>query len=185
MLRIFKNDNCEIECVKNLRIYSSLPDDYIIFLNKYNGGDTPKTTFRLNKISSDIRFFYGFTPDEKYKDITLLFLNSDMINLIDDGYFPIAEDSFGNYILLGLTSKTGVYFFDHETQKITKLADSFSLFVKAITSKKFQPKSIEERISKMKDVGSTVEVTPELMKMWKSEIDKYGGRKQLIVNLDE
>ena len=41
------------------------PKQYRFFLERYNGGYTPKTKFRINKISSDIRGFYGWGYAEK------------------------------------------------------------------------------------------------------------------------
>lgn len=36
-----------------------LPNQYKDFLMRYNGGYTPKTNFRIKKVSSDLRGFLG------------------------------------------------------------------------------------------------------------------------------
>lgn len=73
-----------------------LPKQYKSFLCKYNGGYTPKTKFKVGKISSDIRGFYGLGNVEFSLD-TL-----EIKNWVQNQVLPIASDSFGNYILIGL-----------------------------------------------------------------------------------
>ena len=43
----------------------TLPEEYKRFLMKYNGGETPKTKFKLNKVNSDIKAFYGLGNADK------------------------------------------------------------------------------------------------------------------------
>ena len=53
--------NCDVEekVIDIERRYEIiLPAQYKNFLHKYNGGDTPKTTFKAGKISSDLRGFF-------------------------------------------------------------------------------------------------------------------------------
>lgn len=74
----------------------SLPDEYKLFLNKYNGGYTPKTKFKIGRISSDIKGFYGVG------NVKLSLSNLNVKDWIDVGLFPIACDSFGNCITISL-----------------------------------------------------------------------------------
>lgn len=57
---ISKFSNCNVEekiidIEKQYKII--LPTQYKNFLHKYNGGYTPKTKFKVGKISSDLRGF--------------------------------------------------------------------------------------------------------------------------------
>ena len=36
-----------------------LPEQYRYFIEKYNGGETPNTSFNLNGVSSDLKGKYG------------------------------------------------------------------------------------------------------------------------------
>lgn len=59
---ISKFSNCNVEekiidIEKQYKII--LPTQYKNFLHKYNGGYTPKTKFKVGKISSDLRGFFG------------------------------------------------------------------------------------------------------------------------------
>ena len=87
-----------------------LPKDYVDFLVTYNGGLTPDTDFRLNKISSDIVGFYGIG------NVDLSFDSIDVLQWVKNNFFPIAEDSFGNYIVINLSSNYfgQIFFCDHE-----------------------------------------------------------------------
>ena len=60
---------------------------------------------------------------------------------IPAGFLPIATDSFGNLILLKITSSNGgrVYFWDHEKEEdlptlrnMSKIADSFSQLIASL-----------------------------------------------------
>ena len=54
----FNNHNIEDQIICMEKEYSIvIPVQYKVFLHKYNGGYTPKTKFRVGKISSDVRGF--------------------------------------------------------------------------------------------------------------------------------
>ena len=75
MLRIFpfKTDGVLDEVEKLEKHYSiSLPEKYKEFLLKYNGGDTIDATFRIDKVSSDIHSFYGFSLAKYYSNFNYL-----------------------------------------------------------------------------------------------------------------
>ena len=56
----FSNCNVEEKVIDIERQYKIiLPTQYKNFLHKYNGGYTPKTKFKVGKISSDLRGFFG------------------------------------------------------------------------------------------------------------------------------
>lgn len=82
-----KNQVSDMEKKYNI----TFPSQYKDFLYKYNGGYTPKTKFKIGKISSDIRGFYGMG------DVKLSISAIELEEWLDMKVFPIASDSFGNY----------------------------------------------------------------------------------------
>lgn len=108
MLRIFpfKTDGVLDEVEKLEKHYSiSLPEKYKEFLLKYNGGDTIDATFKIDKVSSDIHSFYGFSSANYYSNFKYLIEKGLLDDFIDNHYLPIAKDSFGNSILIGIDAK--------------------------------------------------------------------------------
>lgn len=177
MLKIFKFDNTDVSNeVSNFeqKYDLQLPDSYKKFLLKYNGGNTPKSTFKINGVSSDIRAFYGFKNATKEYNFSYLVEMNYFEELLENHYLPIATDSFGNQIVITISEKS-------EYEYLTKTLEEFFDNVK---SKKFVIRSIEERINGMKESGSDIEVDEELLGLWQNEIDKYLDGKQEKVLLD-
>jgi len=188
MLRIFPYDTEGVEQAiadfeSNFKI--KFPEKYKEFLLKYNGGDSLQTSFSINRKNSDIRAFYGFNKASKYNNFQYLIDNGFLEEFLDRGFIPIAKDSFGNSIILGVTEKNfnQIAFFDHEGQVVKPLEINFEDLISKIKSKKKRIRTIEERIADMKAVGSKKEITPRLKEIWQEEIDKYVGREQVIVKL--
>lgn len=155
----------------------SLPFEYRAFLLKYNGGLTPETTFKIRKVSSDIRAFYGLGSVEY--NLNLM----DLDDWIHRHLFPIACDSFGNFVVLGLHGDAAekVYFEDHETGEVQLIADDLKSFIKSCKSKKISPDvrmSIEEREADLISRGRGHVIDDELREMWQQEIDRYGNIHQ-------
>jgi hypothetical protein len=105
-------------------------------------------------------------------------------------FFPIAEDSFGNYIVIGLANnKVGkIYFSDQEKgYKTHKIGEDFSKFLRSckseVISDKFT-KSIEEREEMLIARGRGHIITDSLRRTWQAEIDKYKNIVQEEVILD-
>lgn len=65
----FKKDG-EIVNIQDLEevIGLKLPQEYSMFLQKYNGGETPETEW-TGKEKSDIKGFFGYKVDNKLFDI--------------------------------------------------------------------------------------------------------------------
>ncbi len=155
-----------------------LPKQYRSFLCKYNGGHTPKTKFKVGKISSNIRGFYGVGNVELSLD-TL-----DIKEWLQNQVLPIASDSFGNYILIGLANENygKIYFYNHEIDKeIEFITEDFVSFLEQCKSDKISEaskKSIEEREKELIEKGRGSVITDALRQMWQNEIDKYGHMVQ-------
>lgn len=130
--------------LKVLEVYwgFNLPSVYRNFLIKNNGGEPEKDVFcfKEKKTGSDIRSFLCIFPDN----------NSNLLNYIKtykgripDNMFPIAYDSFGNLILIGVKNpnRGKIYFWDHDMEtdpsqgekpdysNMTLIADSFEEFI--------------------------------------------------------
>lgn len=156
----------------------TFPESYRNFLYRYNGGYTPRTKFKVKKISSNVKGFYGLG---KVK----LSVNQEMLEKwIPQKLFPIACDSFGNLILLCIAGARygNVYFCDHEKGMSPALiTDSFSSFLRACKSDwilEAARRSIEERKAALMERGRESVITPALIEIWQKEIDKYGDMIQ-------
>ena len=175
----FINHNIEdrITCME--KEYSiSLPNQYKEFLCKYNGGYTPKTNFKVKKISSDIRGFYGLG------NVELSFNTVELREWTEKGFLPIAFNSFGNYIVIGLDNDNDgkILFCDHEAgYKTEYIAEDLKAFFKHCKSEKISEasrRSIKEREEALIARGRGSIITDALRQMWQAEIDKYSGMVQ-------
>lgn len=152
-------------------IGKKLPVQFRKFLNNYNGGETPNTSFKCNGISSDLKGFYGL-GEVKYPLKRENVFESNGIF-----YLLVALDSFGNEILLDLQSGS-VFFRDHENEGIKRLADTLCDFICACESKPINPssvKSVEEREKDLINKGRGHIITEALRNMWRAEIKKYSS----------
>jgi hypothetical protein len=114
-----------------------LPLSYLDFLKVNNGGSVDKGYFKLSIKDEDVSRidqFYGLHEgpehtrlDECYKVFK---------DRIPKCYVPIASDPFGNQICLLLTGprSESIWFWDHETSELTKLADNITQFYQGLNS---------------------------------------------------
>lgn len=162
-----------------------LPAPYKDFLNKYNGGYTPKTKFRVGKISLDLQGFFGIG------DVKLSLDRIKLEEWLEKNVFPIACDSFGNHIVIGLGNddEGKIFFCDHEKgNKAECIAESLKDFFACCKSEKVSDasrRSIKEREEAMIARGRGNMITDELRQMWQAEIDKYGSMMQEEVFVTE
>lgn len=179
----FNNENIENAIQEMENSYSFVfPMEYRTFLQKYNGGKTPDTTFHLQGISSDIQAFYGLGKAELNYNISMIENTSLFLDMVDNNLFPIAINSFGDNILIGLRGdNTGkIYFCYHDTSKRNiELSPSLSAFFSCCRSQKIgHIRTIEERIADMERLGKGNKITEEKLKCWQKEIDEYSQIKQ-------
>ena len=117
----FASDNVDVRLKEYEKIIGKrLPNQYRQFILKYNGGETPNTSYKINGVSSDLRVLYGL-GNEKYP--------LDLIRTIgneNQEYLAIGCDSFGNEIFIDIV-KGAIYFGNHENGKITKLTSDLKL----------------------------------------------------------
>ena len=188
-MMISKNDTADIEdkiSAFEERFNISLPEQYRSFLLKYNGGITPETEFKYKRTAIDIRAFYGIGQSIDYYSFDNIFENilKDILPLalfIDNGILPIAEDSFGNYITIGIDGEnTGkVFFCDHEKGMKTKLlTETFSGFLQKCKSNEFDPSDVlspEEWEKKMIADGKEAFITDFTRKVVTETYNLYNG----------
>jgi len=137
------------------RLKVRLPDDYRLFLLAHNGGRPTLSRFTFEvegeKQESILEWLFA-VHDQLYKgpedwdptsgDLPLHFgkplesaweaLRSEKPEAV---VLPIGRDPCGNLICLGYASKGAgqIWFYDHETESFTRLADSFSDFLGTLT----------------------------------------------------
>lgn len=161
-----------------------LPNQYKDFLCKYNGGYTPKTKFKVGKVSSDIRGFYGLG------NVKLSFNTIKLREWIDKSFLPIACDSFGNYYVIGLDNDSNgkIFFCNHEAgNKMEYIAENLKAFFKYCKSDKISEASrlsIKEREAALIARGRGAIITDALRQMWQAEIDKYENmiQEEVVIN---
>lgn len=170
----FSNKNIKLKIAEMEKEYEIiLPDQYKNFLVRYNGGYTPKTKFRIGSIASDIRGFYGIG------NVGLSFNAIELREWSKVGLLPVACDSFGNYIVIGLSNSDAgkIYFCNHENgNNADYIAESLKVFFNYCKSEKISDasrRSIKEREKALVSRGRGDIITDELRQMWQAEINKY------------
>lgn len=180
----FDNSNvAEKIAILESQYHFAFPQQYKEFLLRYNGGYTPRTKFKIKRISTDLKGFYGIGTAE-------LSLKQENIEVwIKKRLFPIACDSFGNIILLCIAKdKYGsVFFSDHENgMACSPISNDFSSFLRMCKSDKIPDaarRSVDERKADLIARNRENIITPALIDMWKKEIDKYSGMIQEEVTI--
>lgn len=109
-----------------------IPDYYLKFIMSGN----PKQyhgkvfDFKVNgkKQQSDTAAFFTLLGS---KDIQIEYMFNIVRDRIPEGMLPIANDSFGNLVLLHF-AKGRVYFWDHESEKTHLISSSFTEFLNSL-----------------------------------------------------
>lgn len=153
-----------------------LPKMYRCFLINYNGGITVETSFRLNKISSDIVGFYGLGKVDDAFSLNEFEQMGILSDYIEKGILPIAYNDFGDKIVIGITDENSgkIYFLYHDEGNIVELISDFNAFIQMCKSEKIgHIPSIEERKKIMIENGLGDKITEESIRGWQAEIDEY------------
>lgn len=184
----FRNDNIEDKIIELEKKYNIiLPNEYRRFLLKYNGGKTPETYFKIGKIASDIQGFYGVGEAEIYYNFKSVENVGEMEEWISKGLFPIAINSFGDYIMIGINKENigKVYFYYHDRKmQYVEMALNLKDFIDNCKSKKIgHIRSIEERKDAMVKLGKGDKITEAKLAGWQAEIDEYSNIKQEEIDL--
>jgi len=160
----------------------AFPTQYREFLLKFNGGDTPDTRFKISKISSDLKGFYGLGNAGKYLNYTVFDSMDKIRDFLECEMLPIGSNSFGDYIVIGVGAENNgkVYFLYHDKpKKYIELTEDFKTFVGKCKSKKLgHIKTIDERKASMIENGMGDKIKQTLIDTWQAEIDEYGNMIQ-------
>lgn len=189
---ISKFDNTNI--LSDIEIFEKkykfdFPKIYRSFLLKYNGGETPKTKFKINRVASDLRAFYGFGNANEYYHFDKIEKDIHFNEWLQENIIPIATNVFGDYIMIGIKDENRgkVFFRYHDrTNKAIELAGNFELFINKCKSEKIgHIKSIEERKELLIKNGNAENITDDWIEVWQAEIDKYSNMHQEELTIDK
>lgn len=112
---------------------TKLPAEYTEFLLRNNGGEPVNTVFSIGSPSNTdvIGVFYP-VRDDPYPNLAAVHRNFSF--RIPAGTLPIANDVFGNQILIRTDGqdKGTILFWDHETEKTTELSPSLDEFLASL-----------------------------------------------------
>lgn len=186
----FKNTNIKEKVNQfEIELDIKLPKQFKEFLYKYNGGKTPETNFRLNKVSSDLVCFYGLDETEEFCDFYKAKKRDSFKEFIEEGYLLIGYNSFGDYILIGVSEENNgkIYFYYHDRpKKYIEISENFSTFTDKCKSRKIgHIRSIEERKNDMIENGLGDKITNDSIRGWQAEIDEYANIYQEKLTLNE
>lgn len=186
----FNNTDIEME-IENFEHKNNFkfPDMYKEFLLKYNGGETPKSNFKINKISSDIRAFYGLGNADKYYHFNTFEKISCFNDWLQERIIPIATNVFGDYVMIGIGSDNlgKIFFCYHDRpKKLIELTEDFKSFLQRCKSEKIgHIQTVEERKQKLIKNGNEKNITPALIKVWEEQINEYANMHQEEIILEE
>lgn len=182
MLIARNSTNCNDSDIKKLEEKFGLPfsEQYVLFLKKYNGGETPETKAKIGRTSTYIRYFYG-TGTNYYS-----FDGLDSEEWKERGIVPIASDTFGNYFVMDRDGS--VLFCDHEKGFATnKIAEDFNKFISLCKSDPIDEGAkmpVEQREAEVIAEGNADIITDTLRQIWKDEYEKYVNMVQEKVILE-
>ncbi|MCG3131836.1 MAG: hypothetical protein FLDDKLPJ_02646 [Phycisphaerae bacterium] len=111
-----------------------LPSDYRAFLLEHNGPDIEPRDFHTSDGDVDsIVDLYGLHDGPSYRRLDLARRYYDESRM-DLDLWPIADDPGGNAICIGIRGwrRGRIFFWDHETQQVTDLAESFDDFLDSL-----------------------------------------------------
>ena len=158
-----------------------LPEQYVQFLNKYNGGETPDTNW-TGKCKTDVRGFYGFNTGNRNWDIEEKLTYISFKELVNANKLPVATNCSGDHFCIDCKDGS-IWFVYHDKPKEVKIADDLKTFIAGCKSKKIgHVRTIEERTqSLLENFGK--KPTEFQLRAWQAEIDKYGNmiREEVIL----
>ena len=159
----------------------AFPNQYREFLLKYNGGKTPKTKFKINRITSDLKGFYGLGNASEFLNYSIFDSMGRIDDFLEDEMLPISSNVFGDYVTIGVGKDNNgkIFFFYHDRQnKYFELSEDFKTFVNKCKSEKIgHVKTIEERLVAYIERWEE-EPSQTTRKAWQDEIDEKAAINQ-------
>ncbi len=121
---IYSSSKADIGSISKaeVRVGHNFPNGYLEFCQEYNGAKLKNAKISLSK--GEVYEVRQFTPVHS--------LGISTVELWDDNLIAIAEDSGGNYFVFKKPELGSVYYWDHETEDLKHLCDSFLKFLKLI-----------------------------------------------------
>lgn len=107
----------------------SIPKDYKEIVEKYNGGIPEK---KFLKINDNEYVFYSLLSLNKSDKYNVYKAYSWIHDRLNDGYVPIAEDSFGNYYCYDTNSDMKIYLWNHESNKLTFISNNITELIEML-----------------------------------------------------
>lgn len=101
----------------------SLPEDYKAIVKEYNNARPSVSTFDTEKTSEHV---FKKLLSLKKEDVETVYKAKKVLSNVDNTLFPFANDPAGN--LLCFKDKSVVYW-QHENDKVLKVANSFTEFL--------------------------------------------------------
>jgi ankyrin repeat protein len=162
------------------QIGALLPKEYRTFLLKHNGGEPVPSDFKLGEDDiSGLHHIYGIFEQDNHRDI----LNNYNVfkGRIKKELLPIADDSFGNQICIGIKNKYigKIYFWDHEfdgsffkSKAITLIANSFNNFLDSLFEYVDPDESVLSRVIRLGDITELSNLIDNGLNI--EEIDEHG-----------
>lgn len=164
------------------RLNINLPQQYIIFMQKYNGGETPDTIWS-GKGKCDIRGFYGINTSNRNWDIEENLKYNRYNELLLQKMIPIAENSFCDLFCINCMDGS-IWLTYHDSDKKIQIANEFNEFVAKCKSKRIgHISTIEERKERLFANGHGDKLSDAMVRGWQAEIDKYANIVQEEVEL--
>lgn len=165
------------------RLNINLPQQYIVFIEKYNGGETPDTTWS-GRGKCDVRGFYGIKTANINWDIEENLKYDRHNELLLQKFLPIAENSYGDLFCINYIDGS-IWLIYHDSDRKLQIANEFNEFVAKCKSKKIgHISTIEERKERLFANGHGDKLSDAMLRGWQAEIDKYANIVQEEVILD-
>lgn len=129
--------------------YGDLPSDYFRFLAVHDGVKPPANVLEGSNYGVGVS---DFVPASE------IIGRARTIEGMSSNFFPIAEDSSGNFVCLGANDHK-IYFWDHEVETDKVIAESFTEFLNRLEP--FDLSSIQLKPSQVKRVWVNPGFKPE------------------------
>ncbi len=135
---------------------ASLPIDFRVFLTRHDGSKPETNSFSVD--AGNESGVNGFVPAR-----SLARQRAALVGRIPRNILPIAWAEGGNYVCLNLADAGDVLFWDHETEMITHLADSFDEFL--LLLRPFDTSSVEFKPGQVRSAW----IDPEFLRSLKEQ----------------
>lgn len=118
----------DITALENM-ISQKIDFEFLEFIRNFDGATPDSNSFSVSGVRhmGSVRKFIpisGILSERGYI--------SDSQSICGEYSYPIAFDDCGNYIVLDQGPSGGVFFWDHELDKASKVADTFAKFLELI-----------------------------------------------------